>query len=98
MILVVVVSELDNKKCTHIPLIFVDKALHIPNRLTALLNSSIRVVGCNDAIPVLLNLIGNSAVISVAQSMFLAGYLASLGALSIFWRPSGEMENYLAVG
>ena len=49
------------------PFIFVERALLIPNFFTAVLNSSIRVVGFKEEIPVFPNLIGNSEVISVAQ-------------------------------
>ena len=98
VVLVVVVGELSRHRDTQMPLIFVERALRMPYCLTAALNYSIRVVGWTEAIPVLAILMGNSAFISVAHRIFLAGYCGSLGAFNNFCSPSGEMLNSLAVG
>ena len=46
VVLGVVIGELSLYGCTQMPFIFVERALLIPNLFTAVLNSSIRVVGC----------------------------------------------------
>lgn len=72
---------------THLPFFFTDKAGLFRNDLTAILNSSIRVVGSIEPKPYDALRIGSSIVKSSVHVICLDGYLGSIGLLRSASRP-----------